>query len=66
MIGSRRSTSPTVAGTVMNSASRREKLSVAMTPAVSPTAAWRAMAGSEAEASAMPKTPSGNSMMRSA
>ena len=61
-----RTTSPTVAGTETYAASRSAKFTVPATARVSPAAACRAIAGSEADASAMPNTPSGNSITRSA
>jgi hypothetical protein len=45
---------------------RSAKLSVSATARTSPAAPWRAIAGSAADASAMPKTPRGNSITRSA
>ena len=55
-----------MAGIEMKSARRSEKVSVAATARVSPAAAWRAITGSDAEARAIPNTPSGNSITRSA
>ena len=65
-IGARSATSPIVAGTDTYTPSRSAKFSVPASPPRSWAAACRAITGSEAEASAMPKTPRGNSMTRSA
>src|SRR5206468_8476622 len=65
-IGARRTTRPALAGSAMYAARRSEKTRVSATARVSPAAACRAVTGNEADASAIPKTPRGNSMTRSA
>ena len=55
-----------MAGSETYTARRSEKFRVSVRARVSPAAACRAITGSEADASAIPKTPSGNSMTRSA
>ena len=66
MMGVRSMTSPMVAGTATKNPRPSVKLRVRATPPKSPEAACRDIAGNEAEASATPKMPRGNSITRSA
>ena len=65
-MGSPSARSPAAAGTATKTERRSAKPSVSASAARSPRAAWAAMLGSAAVASAMPNTPSGNSITRSA